>query len=66
MTVEEVCEALALTNDQKKMVVEAIGDQSDFPKMTNNIFVNHAVDCYMEGEIYEMDVSLYKAELKST
>lgn len=33
-----------LTENQKKMVIEAIGDGSDWPKMTDDPQVNHAVD----------------------
>ncbi len=33
-----------LTKDQKKMVTEAIGDGSDWPKMTDDPQVNCAVD----------------------
>ena len=39
-----------LTEEQERMVVEAIGDGSDWPKFTADPQVNHAVDMKVCGE----------------
>jgi len=62
---------MKLTQKQKAMVQDAIGNGLDFPKMTNDPLVNHAVDMVICGEVpweelSQEDQLLYYAEAAET
>lgn len=50
------------TEKQAELLQFAIGDQTDFPKITHDPYVNYMVDCAVMGEAGEYDASLYSSE----
>ncbi len=56
-----------LTTEQLRKFVHAIGDGSDWPKITDDSLVNFAIDCVNEDEDEEptYDRQLYAAEVEA-
>ena len=52
-----------LTTGQLRKLTQAIGSGEDFPKLTDDPTVNHAIDCMMLGEESLYDEKIYAAEI---
>ena len=57
----------SLTTQQLRKLTDAVGNGSDFPKITDDPRVNHAVDCIVadEDEEPEYDEQLGIAEVEA-
>ena len=51
-----------LTAEQRKKLTNALGDGTDFPKITDDPKVNHAVDCIVD-EVMPYDAEYYEEEI---
>ncbi len=54
-----------LSDEQMHKVLCAIGDGTDFPKITNDPQVNWKVDCETLGEYIPYDAELYNREIEA-
>ena len=56
-----------LTTKQLRMVVDAIGDGTSWPKATNDPKVNYAVDCIVQddGDVQPYIEELYVREIEA-
>jgi len=62
---------MKLTKKQEKLVKEVIGDGTDFPKFTNDPYVNHRVDmlvcdCPPWEELSKEEQDLYFEEVEAS
>jgi len=62
-----------LSTDQLRKLIDAIGNGTDFPKMTDDPVVNFAVDCVVNDDnqptydgSYEGEVELFKRRNTAT
>lgn len=53
---------MTLNEEQQAAVKTAIGDGSDWPKLTTDPVVNWAVDCKVLEEDLPYDAAVYEAE----
>jgi hypothetical protein len=52
----------ALTIEQRKKLMNALGDGTDFPKITTDPWVNYIVDCIVDEDM-PYDAELYEGEI---